>query len=177
MPTLTALELPFADGDYLFDLKLIQLEELQEKRGAIFELAARLRSGRTMVMGAIEEVRLAFSHLPSCDFQDMGDGTVLVINWDQCRAHSGDIFDTIRLGLIGGGRGMVGEKEVEVTALTARTLVERYCHNAPLRESLSIAAAVAGAKVKGYTPKKAEPAEAPATVPEKPRRKRSTSKR
>ncbi len=132
MPTvLTALELLFADGTYLFDLKLPQLQELQEKRGAgVFKIYGRVLKGRYVFEGQ-----------PMALTQD-GE------------AYAEDLFEPIRLGLIGGGKGMVDGKEVEVSPLLARTLVERYCHNAPLRESWAVAAAILGARIEGYTPPK-----------------------
>jgi hypothetical protein len=146
----TALELQFADGEYLFDLKLPQLAELQQKRGAVFEVYGRVLQGRYLFEGV--------------PIADTSGG----------KAHAEDLFETIRLGLIGGGRGLVNGEEVEVSALTAKTLVERYCHPAPLKESWAVAAAILAARVEGYEPKKAEPAAAPAA--RKPRRK-LTSKR
>jgi hypothetical protein len=136
----TALELAFADGEYLFDLKLPQMAELQEKRGiGVMAIYARVLRGRYLFDGE----------------------TIGVTN--EAEGFAEDFFDTIRLGLIGGGRGVVDGKEVVVTAITARTLVERYCHTAPLRDSWAIAAAILGARIEGYDPpKKAAPAKAPA---------------
>lgn len=147
----TAIELEFADGSYLFDLKLPQLAELQEKTDCgIFKLYGRVMRGRYLV------------------------GDAVIAPPTEGEAFAEDLFQTIRLGLIGGGRGVVEGKEVEVSALTAKTLVERYCHNAPLKDSWAIAAAILGARVEGYTPPKDEPAQAPA--PEK-RTRKSTSRR
>lgn len=148
----TALELLFADGEYLFDLKLPQLAELQEKRGPIFTVYGRVVKGRYI----------------------MGD--VGIADTTSGEAFAEDLFETIRLGLIGGSRGLVDGSEVTVTALTAKTLVERYCHTRPLKESWAVAAAVLAAKIEGYEPKKDEPAAAPAAEA-KPRARRSTSKR
>jgi hypothetical protein len=135
----TALELVFADGSYLFDLKLPQLAELQRLRECgVFKIYGRVLRGRYYLGG--EPVAVA------------EDGEAFVE----------DLYETIRLGLIGGGKGVVGGQEVTVSALRARQLVETYCHAAPLRESWAIAAAVLGARVEGYTPPKAEPAKAPA---------------
>jgi hypothetical protein len=136
----TALELEFADGAYLFDLKLPQLRELQALREcSIFRLYGRVLRGRYVLEGQI----VALPH--------EGD------------AYSDDIFETIRLGLIGGGKGIVNGAEVEVSALTAKRLVETYCHAAPMRESWAIAAAVLAARIEGYDPgPKAEPAQEPA---------------
>lgn len=140
MTPTTALELDFADGTYLFDLKLPQLAELQEKCGAgVFKIYGRVLQGRY-------------------HFDDE------VIGFPQeGEAFSEDLFETIRLGLIGGGRGIVDDREVVVSALTAKSLVERYVHPAPLREAWAIAAAILGARVEGYSPpKKAAPAGEPA---------------
>lgn len=136
----TALELHFADGEYLFDLKLPQLAELQEKRQAgILAIYRRVIRGRYTFEGEV----VALAH--------------------EGEAYAEDLFETIRLGLIGGGRGMVDGREIEVSALTAKTLVERYCHPAPLRDSWAIAAAVLGARIEGAEPpKKEEPAKQPA---------------
>lgn len=140
MTFVTALELEFADGVYLFDLKLPQLRELQEKRGCgVFKLYGRIMKGRYVVDGN----PFAFTH--------------------EGEAYDEDIYEAIRLGLIGGARGVVGGQEIEVSALTARRLVETYCHAAPLRESWAIAAAILGARIEGYDPgPKDEPAQEPA---------------
>lgn len=145
----TSLELAFGDGDYLFDLRLPQLAELQEKRGiGVMAIYARVLRGRYLFEGE----------------------TIGVTN--EAEGFAEDFFDTIRLGLIGGGRGIVDGREVAVSAGTARTLVERYCHTAPLRDSWAVAAAILGARVEGYTPpKKAAPADKPAA-----RKRKSTSR-
>lgn len=151
MTVQTALELLFGDGDYLFDLKLPQLAELQRSRECgIFKIYGRVLKGRYMLNG--EPLAMA------------EDG----------EAFAEDIYETIRLGLIGGNKGLVNGQEVTVSPIRARQLVETYCHPAPLRECWAIAAAVLSARVEGYTPPKAEPAKAPATAK---RGKRSTSRR
>lgn len=136
----TAVELEFADGDYLFDLKLPQLAELQELRGAgIFVIYGRVVKGRYLVDDGV----LGLPH----------DG----------EAYAEDMLETIRLALIGGGGGMVNGMEVKVDQRRARTLVERYCHNAPLREVWNLAAAILTARVEGYTPPGGEAPAKPAT--------------
>lgn len=135
----TALELDFADGTYLFDLKLPQLAELQEKRKAgVFAIYGRVMRGRTVI-----------------------DGTPFAFA-EEGQSFAEDLFEVIRLGLIGGGKGVVDGREISVNAVTARTLVERYCHSAPLRDSWNIAAAILLARVEGYDPPKAEPPKAAA---------------
>lgn len=144
MTPITALELPFADGSYLFDLKLPQLAELQEKRGCgVFRVYGRIMRGRYII-----------------------NGEPMAVTGD-AEAFAEDIFETIRLGLIGGGRGLVDGKEVEVSSITARRLVENYAHPAPLRESWTIAAAILGARIEGYIDPKVEPAQEPASEPKK----------
>ncbi|KFL48253.1 hypothetical protein IL54_3682 [Sphingobium sp. ba1] len=136
----TAVELDFADGTYLFDLKLPQLAELQEKRKVgVFALYGRVMKGR----GFIEDVPVAIT--------EAGE------------AFAEDLWETIRLGLIGGGAGHVDGKDVAVSAITARRLVENYCQSAPLKESWALAAAILMARVEGYTPPKAEPGSDPAS--------------
>lgn len=136
----TEIELKFADGDYLFALKIPQLAELQQKCGAgIFTIYGRVLRGRYVIDGEI----IGLPH--------------------EGEAYATDLYETIRLGLIGGGRGIVDGKEVEVSALRARDLVERYVYPTPLREAWSIAAAVLTAKIEGYDPgPNVEPAEKPA---------------
>jgi hypothetical protein len=147
----TALTLHYGDGEYLFDLKLPQLAELQEKCGAgVFKVYSRVLRGRYLLEG--ETVALT------------GEGEAFVE----------DLFETIRLGLIGGGRGIVNGKEVPVSAMTAKLLVERYSHPAPLRESWATAAAILGARIEGYVPPKKK---APPVKPRATRTRKSTSRR
>lgn len=147
MTPVTALELEFADGAYLFDLKLPQLAELQTvRKSSIFSIYGRVCAGRYVL-----------------------DGEPIVIPQEGA-AFSDDIFETIRCALIGGGRGIVNGAEMAVSALTAKRLVENYCHAAPLRESWGIAAAILGARIEGYDPgPKGEPAKAPAARRRKPK--------
>ncbi|MET3710415.1 hypothetical protein ABIC65_001095 [Sphingomonas trueperi] len=140
MTVQTALELEFGDGSYLFDLKLPQLAELQRLREAgIFKIYGRVLRGRYFLGG--EPVAVA------------EDG----------EAFAEDLYETIRLGLIGGGRGLVNGQEITVSALRAKQLVETYCHPAPLRECWTIAAAILGARVEGYESPKVGPAKGRAT--------------
>lgn len=137
----TALELEFADGEYVFDLKLPQLAELQEKRGCgIFKLYGRVVQGRYIFEGQT------------------------IASTVEGEAYAEDLFEVIRLALIGGNAGVVSGEEIRVSANLARKLVERYCYDAPLKESWAIAAAVLGARIEGYDPpKKAKPVDEPAT--------------
>lgn len=139
----TAVDLDYADGSYDFDLKLPQLAELQEKCGCgVFKLYGRVLKGRYIF-----------------------EGTAMVTPGDG-EAYDTDLFETIRLGLLGGGGGIVDGERVEMTPTLARKLVERYSVNRPLMESWAMAAAILGARIHGYEPpKKAGPAEQPASTP------------
>lgn len=136
----TEIEMDFADGAYLFALRLPQLAELQEKRGCgIFKLYGRVLRGRYVFEGEI----VGLPH--------------------EGEAYAEDLYEVIRLALIGGAKGLVDGREVAVSAVTARHLVERYVHPpVPLREGWAVAAAILSALVEGYTPPKAEPAKEPA---------------
>jgi hypothetical protein len=136
----TEIELKFADGDYLFALNIPQLAELQQKCGAgMFTIYGRVLRGRYIIDGEI----IGLAH--------------------EGEAYVSDIYETIRLGLIGGGKGLVDGQEIKVSALRASELVERYVHPAPLREAWAIAAAILTAKIEGYDPgPNVEPAEKPA---------------
>lgn len=110
--------LEFADGEYLFKLKLPQLAELQEKCNAgIGAIYTRVLLG-------------------------------------EYRAE--DLFESIRLGLLGGGTGVVNEQPVKVTDIIARRLVQRYCEPRPLDELHKHALAILSACVIGYSPPKEE---------------------
>ena len=137
----TAISLEFADGEYTFDLKLPQLAELQEKCGAgVFAIYGRVLRGRAMV------------------------GDITYADTAAAEAYDYDLFETIRLGLIGGGSGIVNGETVKVDAGRALKLVQRYCQEAPLRVSWDLAAVILAARIEGYDPpKKAGPADQPAS--------------
>ena len=142
----TSIDLPFADGTYTFRLGLAQINELQTKCGVgIGGLYARLLRGRYV----IDTVSLGLT--TEAEFQ------------------LADVIEPVRQGLIGGKRGEVDGQAVEVTSIAAARLIENYlCAKdgtllVPLREAWNLAVAIMAALIEGYTPKKAEPAEAPAS--------------
>lgn len=63
-----------------------------------------------------------------------------------------DITETIRHGLIGGGKGMVSGVESEVSALKANLLVDTYIDGRPLAEIAIIAQSIIAALYVGYEP-------------------------
>ena len=81
-----------------------------------------------------------------------------------------DVVETIRQGLIGGGKGEVNGIAVEVTALRANSLIENYVDGHAIAEHHLTAKAIIAALYVGYAP--AQEAKKKASV--KPSRKRST---
>lgn len=122
----TAIDLQFADGQYLFKLGLAQIRELQDKTNTgIGALYGRILQGR---MGdTLEEGHPAFAMY-----------------------HVDDVRETVRQGLIGGGGGRVDGADVLVTSLRATELVERYLDPMPLSAQWNLAAAILFALVEGY---------------------------
>lgn len=125
----THIDLAFADGTYTFALGLAQLHELQDKcKVGVGGLYARVLQGRLT-----ENI-------------DVGHPAYGAYHVD-------DLVETVRQGLIGGGKGLVDGKEVTVGALRANDLVERYLLPMPLVDQWNLAAAILYAKVEGYTPR------------------------
>ena len=138
----TAIELKFADGKYRFWLSLPQVLELERTCGSkdndgvlrpksVFQIYEEISAG----LGLNESGAAVF----------MGAG----------RANALDILTTIRVGLIGGGKGLVNGEEKEVGPLTAQQLVADYCFpSRPMSESLSVAWAILNAAIEGVLVKK-----------------------
>lgn len=137
----SSIELDFADGKYTFALPLPQINELQTKCGiGIGGLFARVYKG-AMLNEKLEVVLLPHA----------------------AEFHVMDIIETIRQGLIGGGKGEVDGSDVTVTPAIANRLIENYVAGKPLQPHWAIAAAVLSACIHGYDPpKKAAPAGKPA---------------
>jgi len=127
----TEIDLPFADGRYLFKLPIRRIVEIEEKAGPIDLVKHRLLHG----------------------------------GWS---IH--DVVETIRQGLIGGGKGEVNGIAVEVTALRANSLIENYVDGHAIAEHHLTAKAIIAALYVGYAPAQ----EAKKKAPVKPRQKRST---
>lgn len=124
----TFIDLKFADGTYRFALGLAQIHELQTKCGVgIGALYSRVIQGR--LEGDVSVGHPAFGAY-----------------------HIDDLVETVRQGLIGGKEGEVDGQKVEVGALRANELVERYLTPMPLVEQWNLAAAILYALVEGYTP-------------------------
>jgi len=139
-----SIELEFGDGQYTFALPLVQIAELQRKTGiGIGGLYARVTKGAQVV------------------------GEKVYLNAGSAEFYALDLIETIRHGLIGGGKGVVNGEEVEVTPIIANRLVDAYVLGRPLQSAWNFAATILGVCIVGFDPpKKDEPARARA-----PRRK------
>lgn len=148
------IDLKFADGDYLFSLRLPQILELQRACGAgIFTIYGRVLKGRYVLDGG-----LAFG-IPH-----------------ECEAFISDIYETVRQALIGGGKGVVNGEDVTVNPVRATQLVETYCHlpAQPLKDTWDLAAAILSVTIEGYEGQKKSP-EPVADKPPKGSTKRKSS--
>lgn len=132
-----SLDIEFADGEYFFALPIARIQELQTKCGiGIGALFARVLRGCVPIDGQI------------------------MLTPGLAEFYATDIVETIRQGLIGGGRGVVNGEEVKVTPPLANRLIEAYVLDRPLIESWSLAASILAACIVGYDPPKKD---APAT--------------
>jgi hypothetical protein len=135
----TWIELPFADGKYLFKLGLAQIEEIEGKASkdagapvGIGRVYARTRAGR-------------YGFEPSQALPESGE-----YRWPE-------LVEVIRQGLIGGGMGWVNGAEVKVSTPRANELVDRYLLQATnqrlaMTDVWALAFAVMHALIEGYTP-------------------------
>jgi hypothetical protein len=130
------IELEFGDGSYVFALPLAQINELQRKTGiGIGGLLGRVTKG-CFVDQRTQEIHV-----------DVELGAFYAL----------DIIETVRHGLIGGGKGIVNGEEIKVTPLIANKLVDTYVLGQAFIENWKIAVAVLGACIVGYDPPKKDP--------------------
>lgn len=126
----TEVELPFGDGVYRFRLGMREILELERKREVgIGGLHARLLAGR------------------------FGTAAESIGALDRAEYRIGDVVDVIRQGLIGGGKGVVDEIEIDVSPAIAAALIETYVvgpDRQPLGRAWDIAVAITGALISGY---------------------------
>ena len=121
------IELEFGDGQYLFRLPLPQIARLQEVCGAgLGAIVGRVMRGRYTLQG---------EHI----------GLKEEADW-----HVKDLVETIRQGLLGGGRGIVDGAEVKVGPVEANRLIEAYVLTRPLGEAWTLAAVILGVCIDGY---------------------------
>ena len=79
-----------------------------------------------------------------------------------------DVVETIRQGLIGGGKGEVNGVPVEVTALRANSLIENYVDGHAIAEHHITAKAIIAALYVGYAPAQEAKKKAPVKRSRKP---------
>jgi hypothetical protein len=141
----TATNLKFADGEYRFWLAWPQVLELERTCGYTMPDGSR-RSKSIFEM---------FRDIDNC-FGIDNEGNPAFTGFGNANAL--DIRETIRLGLIGGGEGIVGGATVKVSPLTVNQLVNDYTYPArPMNESLGLAWAILHAAISGIQVKKKEP--------------------
>lgn len=123
------IDLAFADGTYNFALPLDRIDELQRKTGiGIGGLFARV------IKGALR------------------NGDDIILAPASAEFYALDLIETVRQGLIGGGRGVVDGTEVKVTPVLAQRLVASYLLNQPLSQAWELAVSILGAVIVGYDP-------------------------
>lgn len=128
----TAVEIPFADGEYRFWLPLPQLVELERK------------TGDTSIETIFSRLNAAIG-LDGDEAVYIGGGAAMIA----------DVRETIRLGLIGGNCGQVNGEEIEVGPLLAKQLVDQYvCPARPFKEGAVIAWRILFAMIEGVRLKK-----------------------
>jgi hypothetical protein len=123
------IDLEFADGSYTFALPLAQIDELQRKCG--------------VGIGGLFNRVIKGAHR---------SGEDVVLAPGQAEFYALDLIETVRQGLIGGKRGVVDGKEIDVTPILARRLVDNYVLNQPLSAAWELAVAILGAVIVGYDP-------------------------
>ncbi len=141
------IELEFADGAYLFRLNGPQRAELQRLCGFKANHPQYGLIDVPVGLGAIVS-RVLKGRYQKAE----GDGT-----WGHLEEgawHDADLDETIRLGLIGGGHGLVNGQEVKVDALRARQLVDNYVRPMPRAMAWDLAAAILWACCQGFIPPK-----------------------
>lgn len=150
------ITLAFADGEYEFALPLPRIDELQRKTGVgIGALFARVMKGCMLV-------------------KNENGGEDILFAPATAEFYAIDLIESVRQGLIGGGKGLVNGEEIAVTPAIADRLITNYVLDRPLQDSWSLAGAILGACIMGYQPlKKAEPAKERA--PRKPAKKKAGS--
>lgn len=134
--------LEWADGEYEFRLPVGQLAELQSKCGG--------GPGLSVGVGRI------YARLHAGRYVDRLTGDV-VLNPLEADFRFEDVVEVIRLGLIGGNRGVVNAQPVQVPPTKALQLIRDYVYTRPLLENWKVASAILSAFLIGYTdPNKAE---------------------
>lgn len=155
------IQLQFADGDYYFRLPTRLVDELQRKCGVVVQHPQYGQMTLPTGVGAIVN-RVLRGRYRLRDGEAFGEPL-------EADFHHNDLWWTIRLALIGGGRGEVDGQEVLVNPIRADELMATYVEPMPWGERWTLAAAILQACMQGYRapddaqkkaapPKKARPA-------------------
>jgi len=130
----THREIPFGDGEYTVRLGLAQIFAIQDKTGrGIGEVYARVIEGRMQDQGT----GFHFGYGPGARFSIE------------------EVLEVCRQGLIGGGKGFVDGREIEVRDHLATQLVKTYVHpeaGNPINRAWDMAAVILDAAWNGYAP-------------------------
>lgn len=138
----TAVDLKFANGEYHFALLLPQIFELERNCGGMD--SDGVKRGKS-IFQIYDELSAGLGLSVEGDAVFMGGG----------RANAKDIRECIRLGLIGGGSGVVDGEPVKVSPIDAAQLVDDYCFPVrPIAECLGVAWAILRASIEGVELKK-----------------------
>ena len=148
----TWIEVPFGDGVYRFHLGRRQIEELERACGYTGRDGQHVPLGVAAVFARVAKGR-AFLPTGHIDWSNITEAEILASEITQR-----DCIETIRLGLIGGNRGIVEGEEVTVSPSRAVQLLDTYVVGQPIEDAWHYAFATLGALIYGI--------EAPATSDE-----------
>lgn len=143
------VDLAFADGVYTFRLNLPQIDELQRRCGSPVRHPTYGEIIKPEGIGAIVKRVLSGRY-------QMRDGTPFgeILEAD---FHAADINQTIRMALIGGGKGVVDDQPVAVDSIRADELMRTYVEGMTYDARWTLAAVILKTLVQGYIPKDAPP--------------------
>lgn len=137
-----AVDLPFADGVYRFGLGRREIAELERLCGHKDLNGTWRPIGVGAIFGRLARGRAL---LPSGE-PDWGASAAEILAGEIVER---DCVETIRLGLIGGGTGVVAGATISVNPGLAMRLVETYVIGRPLDDAWTLAFAVLGARMYG----------------------------
>lgn len=132
MSALAEIELEFGEGQFLFRLPALYIDQLQRKRGVDVTYPDCSTGKRPKPFGQI------FREHMTGDYDPL------------------DSIEVIRLGLTAGGGGVVAGEEVKLTPTSARIMVEDVTKTWPVEQWYLFASAILRACCYGYEPPKTE---------------------
>lgn len=139
----TWVEVPFGDGVYRFHLGRRQINELERASGYTGRDGELVPLGVAAVFARVAKGR-AFLPTGEIDWSNITEAEILASEITQR-----DCIETIRLGLIGGNRGVVDGREVTVPPARAMELLNTYVVGQPIEDAWHYAFATLGALIYG----------------------------